>query len=254
MTRQLLIYDRATPVSQTRHGNWSVAATGVFTFARGINSVPLMVTEITAAARDYCIVFAGQGEAIMPAVVLGVREGENAYLDDGDRWRASYVPAFLRRYPFVFASDDQGKTFTLCIDEHYAGCNTDGRGQPLFDATGGETDYLRKVVEFSKQYQVEFQRTKILCERLKSLDLFESTQAQIKLPDGRQFNLGGFYAVGRERLKALPAETLAELAKSDLLELIYVHLQSMRNFSHLGQLSESGGEPSALHGPAAGTA
>jgi hypothetical protein len=37
-------------------------------------------------------------------------------------------------------------------------------------------------------------------------------------------------AVDREKLKALPGDKLAELARTGELELIYVHLQSMRNF------------------------
>jgi SapC len=45
--------------------------------------------------------------------------------------------------------------------------------------------------------------------------------------------LGGFQAVNREKLKALPGDTLAELAATDELELIYLHLQSMRNFDAL---------------------
>ncbi len=253
MTRQLLIYDRAVPLSNRRHGDWSVEASGTFAFARGINSVPLMAAEIAAAAREYCIVFAGQEEALMPAVVLGVRDGENAFLDAHDRWRASYVPAFVRRYPFVFASNDDGKTFTLCIDEDFAGCNTEGRGERLFDESGAETKYLEKVVDFVKQYQVEHQRTRTFCNRLRELDLLESVQAQIKTPDGRQFNVGGFFAVGRDRLKRLEPAVLAGLAKDDVLEVIYAHLQSMRNFQQLGQLSDTGaGSP--LAGPPAGTA
>ena len=42
--------------------------------------------------------------------------------------------------------------------------------------------------------------------------------------------LGGFMAVNRAKLKAVPGEKLAELAQTDELELLYLHLQSMRNF------------------------
>ena len=49
-------------------------------------------------------------------------------------------------------------------------------------------------------------------------------------------------AVSREKLKALPAETLAEMAKTDELELIYLHLHSLRNFDRLrDRLAASGG-------------
>ena len=40
-------------------------------------------------------------------------------------------------------------------------------------------------------------------------------------------------AVNRAKLKAVSGDKLAELAKTDELELIYLHLQSMRNFTAL---------------------
>ena len=38
-------------------------------------------------------------------------------------------------------------------------------------------------------------------------------------------------AVDRNKLKALGGETLAEMVKTDELELLYLHVQSMRNFT-----------------------
>jgi hypothetical protein len=58
-------------------------------------------------------------------------------------------------------------------------------------------------------------------------------QAQFTLESGEKMSLAGFYAVNRQRLKALPAEALHKLAASDGLELVYLHLQSMRNFTGL---------------------
>ena len=55
--------------------------------------------------------------------------------------------------------------------------------------------------------------------------------ARFKLPSGKQAALTGFMAIDREKLKALPGDTLAELAKTGELELMYVHLQSMRNIA-----------------------
>ena len=257
MTRQMLLYDRAVPLSRQRHGDWSIETNIGYGFTRGITSMPLMATEITAAAREYCIVFAGQDDFLMPVVVLGVRDGENAYVDAEGRWQATYVPAFVRRYPFVFSSHDGGTSFTLCIDEEFQGCNREGRGENLFDASGEQTPYLQNVVDFVKQYQLEFQRTKAFCERLLALDLLEDTKVQMKMPDGQSFSLMGFSAVNRDRLKRLDAAVLAELAREDLLEAIYVHLQSMRNFHALAERSIAGraaADVSALHGPPAGTA
>ncbi|MEO1092718.1 MAG: SapC family protein [Pseudomonadota bacterium] len=234
MARQLLIYERAVPLSSQRHAGWSIRATQRYGVARDVNSLPVMATEIPAAARDHAIVFAGQ-DLPMPAVILGARDGQNLYLDDNDGWRVSYVPAFLRRYPFVFANTAEGKAFTLCIDETYDGCNQNGEGERLFDSTGERTQYLQNVINFVQKYQVEFERTKQFCERLKSLDLLAPVQISLKVGSGQQIGLAGVQAVNREKLKALQPDVVHDLLKSDALELIYVHLNSLANLQRLAQ-------------------
>ena len=231
MAKQLMIYESAVPVSNSRHGKWSVDVGTDFGFSRSVNSVPLTAVEFPAAASEYAIIFAGNGDVVTPAVLLGMREEENLYLDKEGGWKAKYVPAFLRRYPFVFSSRDEGKNFTLCIDESYPGFNQDGRGQPLYEEAHKPSQYTQNVLKFLQQYQVEFHRTQNFCQKLKDLNLLEPMRAQINLQSGERIALGGFMAVDRARLKTLGSEKLAELVKSDEMELIYAHLLSMRNFA-----------------------
>ena len=159
MATQQMIYASAVPVSHAKHGSWSVEAGTDFAFSKSINSVPLTAVEFPSAAADYVIIFAGAGDAVVPAVLLGIRDHENLYLGDDGGWKSKYVPAFLRRYPFVFSSGDEGKTFTLCIDESFAGFNQQQRGQPLFGAERKPSQYVENVLKFLQQYQAEFQRT-----------------------------------------------------------------------------------------------
>jgi hypothetical protein len=232
MATQLLFYEAAVPVTASRHGNLSIEPRD-YSFTKSINSVPLTAIEFPAAAADYCIVFAGQAGGVMPAAILGVRTSENLFLNAEGGWNAKYVPAFVRRYPFVFSSADQGKTFTMCIDETFAGFNREGRGQKLFTEEGKPSEYTGNVLKFLQQYQVEFHKTQAFCRKLEELKLLEPMQAQIGLPSGERMSLGGFMAVDRNKLKALPGDKFAELAKTDELELIYLHLQSMRNFGNM---------------------
>jgi hypothetical protein len=251
MTTQLLIYERAVPVTQQRHGDWSIKTGTDYTFARHVNSVPLMATEFQSAAAEYAIVFAGTEEAVMPAVILGFRDRQNLFLTDTGGWQPKYVPAFVRRYPFVFSSSDDGARFTLCIDEEFAGCNQEGRGERLFDSQGERTQYLESMLGFLQAFQVQFQRTQAFCGKLKQLDLLEPMHAQFTPSTGQPIALTGFMAVNRDRLKGLSGERLAELARTDELELVYTHLQSMRNFS---PMAERAAKADAAAGEAAPTA
>ncbi len=229
MATQLLIYERAVPVSQQRHRDWYIKTGTDYAFASKVNSVPLVGAEVTVAAQSYPIVFAGDAD-LVPVVLLGVRDGENLFIKADGTWDAKYIPAFVRRYPFVFSSNDDASTFTLCLDEDFSGVNTEGNGERLFDNAGDRTQYLSNVLNFLQVYQAQFQRTQALCKKLADLDLFEPMQAQVRLKSGQQLTLGGFKVVNRDKLRALPADTLGELAKADELEIIYAHLASLRNF------------------------
>lgn len=230
MTTQLLIYKTAVPVSRARHAGWSVESGPNYAFSAAVNSVPLMAVEFPQAAAEYAIVFTGTDE-IMPAVILGIRGNENLFLTNETEWDAKYIPAFVRRYPFVFSRT--ADRFLLCVDEEFPGVNQDGRGQALFDADGNPTPYTDNVLKFLQEYQTQFLRTQRFCARIRELDLLEPMQAQVTADDGRRMSLGGFMAISREKMKALPPDKLSELAQTDELELMYLHLQSMRNFQGL---------------------
>ncbi|QDW36916.1 SapC family protein [Bradyrhizobium sp. KBS0727] len=233
MTTQLLIYETVVPVMFANHRHSSVDIGRNFAFSSKINSVPLTAIEFRDAQSDYPIVFAGNKEGVMPAVILGLREGENLYLSRDGKWDARYIPAFVRRYPFVFAKSEDGERFNLCIDEQFSGFNGDGRGERLFTDDGKPTTYVENILKFLQEYQLQFHRTERFCKKLLELDLLEPMHAQVEMNSGEKYSLGGFMAVNREKLKELSGEKLAELAKTDELELIYLHLQSMRNFAAL---------------------
>lgn len=234
MTKQLLIYGNATPISSERHRNWGIEPTGDLSFAKTVNSVPLTAVEFFNAAENFPVVFTKNGDNVLPLAVMGVKPEQNLFIDADGKFTGNYLPAFFRRYPFVFSSNDEGANFLLCIDETYPGCSKEGKGERLFDDEGKQTEYLGKVLEFLKEYQMNFARTQAFCKRLQEWELLEPMEAQFTPNDGgEKIRLGGFLAVNREKLKALDSEKLAELLKNDGLELIFTHLQSLRKFREL---------------------
>jgi hypothetical protein len=249
MAKQQLIYETVVPVSAARHGDCFVDIAGRYDFSGKVNSAPLMAVEFPHAASEYAIVFAGAGGSVAPAVILGVRGNENLFLSKDKGWEAKYVPAFIRRYPFVFSTSPDGKQLILCIDEACEGFNREGRGQRLFTDDGKPTAYVDGVLRFLQEYQAQFRRTRAFCAKLVDLDILQTMQAQVDLASGERLSLGGFMAVDRPKLKALSGDKLAELAQTDGLELLYLHLQSMRNFrglrERLAMASFESAEPEA---------
>lgn len=234
MAKQLMIYERAVPISVETHRDWSVKTGNNFSFAKDINSVPLLAAEFATAALEHTIIFAGEGDAVFPSVILGMQGNSNDHVNDDGTWHGNYVPAFLRRYPFVFSKSEDGETFTLCIDEEFEGFNNEGKGERLFDSEGGQTQYLETMLKFIQEYQNQFQRTQIFAQKLSEMDLLEPAQAQFQL-DGKQSSLAGFQTVSREKLKGLSAKKLKDLAATDELELCYLHLQSLNNLTPMAR-------------------
>lgn len=233
--KKLLIYSDVTPVTRGAHGSLSLKKNPTYEFAKETNAAPLVIAEFARASQEYAIVFTEAAEGIIPSVILGLRNGENAYVAEDGSWQADYVPAFIRRYPFVFSTDAKATTFTLMIDESYEGFNTEGRGERLFDSEGAHTAFLDQTLNFLKDFQNHFERTRELGRKLAELDLLDPVEARAPLPKDPDRRLVGFKVVNREKLKALSGDDLSELAKSGQLELIYLHLFSLNN---LGRLHE----------------
>lgn len=236
MTKQLMIYDNIQPLSD-KHRTWSVAVDN-FNFAKHLISVPLLATEIPFASAEYPVIFsatATPGEYI-PLAVMGLKEGQNLLINGDGKITTRYVPAFLRRYPFVLAGAQDAENLTVCIDEASKACHADGAvGKRLFDDKGEQTEYLQEVIGFLKDYQYRAEMTKTFCKKLHELNVLEPMQANItfKGREDANLNLTGFFAVRREKLRAIGDADILDLFKKDGLELIYSHMQSLGNINVL---------------------
>jgi len=233
MDTQLLFYNEVAPLTAERHSNWHAREVKDFSFAKKTNSVPLMAAEFLPALADYPIVFAGDEDSVIPVLLLGMRNGENAFVGaDGD-WKSRYIPAFVRRYPFVLALSEDNEKYYLCIDETFPGFNQADEGPALLKEDGTSSEYTQNVLEFLSQYQTEFELTQAICQKLKDLNLLEAKQVQATSASGETMSVDGFYAVEPTRLASLSSEAIVDLVRSGSYELICFHLASLRNFQLL---------------------
>ena len=158
----LLFYDHPIALNSETHRNLKIKPSdGGFKFSGKTNSVLLAGVEFPEACKHFPIIFAKSGgDQVLPMALLGFRDMENLFVDAGGGWNGEYVPAYIRRYPFVLATGAADQKFTVCIDESYPGFGAD-EGQPLFTATGESTDYLKGVLAFLQDYQAQIERTAI---------------------------------------------------------------------------------------------
>jgi hypothetical protein len=242
---EMLFYERVVALSDQVHADLKVRPATSFAYAARINSVPLLVNEFFECAREYPIVFARGGGGPLPAALLGLRENENLYVDAAGKWDARYVPAFVRRYPFVPGKGAQGELL-VCIDEA-SPCFDRSAGEALF-AEGKPTPQLEHAIKFLAEFHQATGATEQLGRRLEELGLLRQADSVAQLKDGSQFRLNGLSVVDEAKLRALDRDTVQELFANGSLAAIYAHLMSLGNLASLvDRLSRrsTGGQPAA---------
>lgn len=228
----LLFYDNPVALNKSAHKDLKInGANANFSFAADTNSVILAGVEFTEAAKEYPIVFAQAGDGMVPVALLGLRNNENLCVDEKGHWDARYIPAFVRRYPFVLAeTGDEGQRM-VCIDESFAGFG-DKEGEPLFE-NEAPTPVLQQAIDFLEEYQRQYIRTERFISRLRELDLLMSLNAKVDMADGEQFSLNGLMVVDEKKLLALEDAKALEFFKSGELAWVYCHLMSLGNMSRM---------------------
>jgi len=230
-----LFYKNIVPLSSIIHKNYYIDHPDNYNFAKKTNSTYIANIEFTKASREYPIVFAiEQGKAVYPVVLLGLDKDQNLFIDNNGKWLTDYIPAYVRRYPFILAKTQAGNdNYTICGDDQFPGFNTNKKGEKLFGRSGTYSDPLKKSIEFLKEYNNHTQITATFCAKLVELNILEPMKLSVKTNEGKQLSMTGFMGVNRAKFKALSAEKIIDLFKSDQLELVYLHLASLTNIETL---------------------
>jgi hypothetical protein len=233
----LLFYEKPVPVNadvhrQTRLGS---LADG-FRFSANTNSIPLAAVEFFDTAREYPIAFTGkEGGPLFPIALIGVRQNENLFVAGTDgRWDARYIPAFVRRYPFVLAEKQDAEDFNVYIDEAYSGFNAKD-GERIFTDDGEQTPMFKQALDFLSTYQGEIKRTRLFVEKIQALEILVPRVLEIVRTNQAPMVLQGFSVVDEQKLMSLGDPQLLELARSGYLAWIYAHLMSLGNVSRLSE-------------------
>lgn len=228
-----LLYEKPVALDSKIHLNLRIRPLDEgLRFTAKINSVLLAGTEFPEACKHLPIVFAKTADGpLVATALLGFREQENLFVDAEGRWKAGYVPAYIRRYPFVLANTEENGRFNVCIDESYAGFGAD-EGVPLFNGKGEPTEFLQGALSFLQDFHAQLERTDAFLRTLAALDLLKDVSANVNLPDGQRYSMTGLTMVDEEKLLALPAERILQLFRSGELAWIYSHLISIANFRY----------------------
>jgi len=239
LSGNVLFYKNPQPLSASQHGGLGIKKVEKpFEFLKSAHAVPITVSEFGVAATSYPIIFVGK--EMTPLAVMGVRQNENLYVNDNGQVDSEfYVPAFARRYPFVFASDPGSDRMILCVDRD-APMVTNKPETPFFDKEE-PTDYTTNAIEFCKEFERHRRNTSDFIQQLTSNNLLEQKTVSFQPRDemgvetGENQKIADYWAVDENRLKELPPELYLELKENGALGVIYAHIVSLMNWQRIIQ-------------------
>ncbi|MBU4528613.1 MAG: SapC family protein [Hoeflea sp.] len=231
-----LFYKSPEALNRERHGGKGLALSGDLGFAANAIVIPLMAAEMPAAMRSYPIVFSGPD--YMPMVITGIRDGENLFINSEGKWaEPHYVPAYVRRYPFILAGGETDERLTLCIENDPARLVDFDAGsgkevKPFFEDSD-QSEVIKSALSFCEQYQGMFVKTRQIMKVIADSGLLAERTSKITLGDGQNFNITGFHLVDEAKLLAMSDEDFLKLRKADALATVYCHLASMNSWTSL---------------------
>jgi hypothetical protein len=223
-----LFYRQLEPLSSQLHGDFKVRRSEVAPFVAQQHAVPVTVDEFALVGRRMPIIFS-VGDDPVPLGLMSLNEGSNTFFDEEGRWidPDAYVPAYIRRYPFMLARlRPDSQEMSLCFDPTADTIGAFDEGEPLF--TGDQpSEATRSILEFNEQFEQAGQRTQAFMAELKQLDLLTDGEVTITPEGSAPFVYRGFLMVNEDKVKALRGDQLRKMAQSGLLPLLYAHLFSV---------------------------
>ena len=224
-----LLYSALEPVNLGKHGAMRFRRIEQAPHIANVHAIPATVDEFALLQRHYPIVFS-VGDTPVPLALMGLNEGVNVFLDEtgAPRNRDMYMPAYLRRYPFLLARlRPDSDELSLCYDPESGAIGDFEEGAPLFDGDQ-PSEATKAVLQFCEQFETAGQRTAAFLEEIKKSGLLMDGEVAIQAGGVEQpFVYRGFQMIDEEKVRELRGDELRKMNQSGLLALIYAHLFSL---------------------------
>ena len=223
-----LFYNGLEPLSSSAHSSYKTRAADTAPFLAGTHAVPITIDEFVTAQRYYPIVFS-VGENPVPLALMGLNEGVNVFVDaDGKLLGETYVPAYIRRYPFMLArTNPNADELSLCFDPQSGLVGDYEEGNPLFDG-GQVSETTTAILKFCEEFELSAQRTTAFMAELKETGLLIDGEASVQVAGMDQpFVYRGFQMVAEEKFRDLRGDELRKINQNGILQLALAHLFSL---------------------------
>jgi hypothetical protein len=225
------MYNNLEPINKVTDKDISIKEVKDYSFSKEQMNSPITISEFYEACKDYPIFFVkDNNNSWMATAMLGYKEKQNTFVDEKGTWaKHKYVPAHIRRYPFIFVTDNKSSQLTLGVEKDYKIKSQKEKNRKLFDKDGNNSEFLNGILGFLNQYHKDFLETASFIKQLDEWELLEEKNAKVVISKDEQYNVNGFYVVNEEKLKHLSKKRKEELFNKNATPLITAHLISLSN-------------------------
>ena len=238
-----VLYKNPQPLNAERHKGKSLRAMTNYAFAARANSVPMNGNEFPLVMHDYPIVFT-PGNPITPVVVMGMRADQNLFVAPNGAWmEGRYIPAYIRRYPFIFTDLTQQQKLVLSIDEDSDLVVADD-SRPLF-VNDKASEVVDHALKFCSEFQAQHNATVEFAKAVSARQLLIDQRAEFTISTGERLSVGPFRVVDETKFNQLPDEIFLDWRRRGWLTLAYSHLASLSNFARLAGLVDKAAKASS---------
>jgi hypothetical protein len=223
-----IFYGGLEPLSSQLHGDLSTRSSPKAPHLANTHAIPITVDEFVAAQR-FCPIVFSTGDNPVPLALMGLNEGVNVFVDDeGTLLGDMYVPAYVRRYPFMLARiQPDAQELSLCFDPTSDLVGRYDDGQPLFE-DGKPSETTNQVLKFCEEFEMSAQRTVAFVNELRASELLMDGEVSIQPTGSEQpFVYRGFQMVNEEKVRELRGDELRKMNQNGMLPLILAHLFSL---------------------------
>ena len=223
-----VFYQDLTPLNSRDHASWKSRSTDRAPWLNGFHAIPLTVEEFPAAGRHFPIIFS-TGDDPVPLALMGLNEGVNVFVDaEGKVADNIYVPAYVRRYPFLLAKlSPEASELSLCFDPTSDLVGAFDDGNALFEGDQ-PSEQTKALLAFCEQFEQAGAKTQAFVEELKKHNLLMEGEVAIQQDGVEQpFVYRGFQMIDQAKLSDMRGDVLRGWNQSGLLPLLYAHLFSL---------------------------